>query len=98
RYDPESGQILTASFLDYAMPRAQDVMTFRTEFVEIPCRTNSLEAKGAGEAGVAGAIAAAYNGLLHALAPAGVSELEMPATSHAVWQALARHAREEARG
>lgn len=98
RYDPESGQILTASFLDYAMPRAQDLVTFRTEFVEIPCRTNSLGAKGAGEAGVAGAIAAAYNGLLHALAPAGISELEMPATSHAVWQALARHARAEGRG
>lgn len=97
-YEPETGQFLTASFLDYAMPRAQDVVTFRTEFVEIPCRTNSLGAKGAGEAGVAGAIAAAYNGLLDALAPMGISRLEMPATSHTVWQALARRERAGGRG
>lgn len=90
RYERDSGQLLSGSFLDYAMPRAGDLVPICTEFLEIPSSTNPLGAKGAGEAGVSGALAAGYSAVLDALAPAGVGELSMPAASHRVWQALAR--------
>lgn len=88
RYDAETGQLISGSFLDYAMPRAGDLLGLRIEFLEVPCRTNDLGAKGAGEAGVAGALAAANGAVLDALAPLGVTDLAMPFTSDRVWQAL----------
>jgi carbon-monoxide dehydrogenase large subunit len=87
-YDPGSGQPLAASFMDYGLPRADDLPAYRSELVEIPCRTNPLGTKGAGEAGTTGALAAGYNALLDALAPAGITEFALPATPPRIWEAL----------
>jgi carbon-monoxide dehydrogenase large subunit len=87
-YDPESGQLLSGSYMDYAMPRADDVPTFRIGHVCTPCTTNPLGTKGCGEAGAIGSPPAVINAVLDALAPLGVKELDMPATSHRVWQAI----------
>jgi carbon-monoxide dehydrogenase large subunit len=89
-YDPESGQLLTASFMDYAMPRADDLCDFRIASHPVPTALNPLGAKGVGEAGAVGALGAAMNAILDALAPAGVASLDMPATSEKVWRALSR--------
>jgi carbon-monoxide dehydrogenase large subunit len=88
-YEPESGQLLTASFQDYTMPRAADLPDFEVHFVEdIPCTTNPMGIKGAGEAGCIGAPPAVINALIDALAPYGVRHIDMPATSERVWQCL----------
>ncbi|MCR0983771.1 xanthine dehydrogenase family protein molybdopterin-binding subunit [Roseomonas populi] len=87
-YDPETGQPLTASFMDYGLPRAEDLPAYVTELVEVPCRTNPLGTKGAGEAGTTGAFAAGYNALLDALAPAGIAEFPLPATPPRIWACL----------
>jgi len=87
-YDPESGQLLSGSFMDYAMPRADDVPMFNIGHVCTPCTTNPLGTKGCGEAGAIGSPPAVINAILDALAPLGVKELDMPATSHRVWQAI----------
>ena len=87
-YDPESGQLLSGSFMDYAMPRADDMPTFNIGHVCTPCTTNPLGTKGCGEAGAIGSPPAVINAVLDALAPLGVKELDMPATSHRVWQAI----------
>jgi carbon-monoxide dehydrogenase large subunit len=85
------GQLLSATFMDYALPRAADFPFFRCETDESqPCTHNPLGAKGCGESGAIGAPAALVSGLLDALAPLGVTELEMPATPHRVWQAIMR--------
>ncbi len=84
-YDPETGQLLTGSFMDYAMPRAGDLCNFEVGHNTVPTKLNPLGAKGAGEAGTVGALAAAMNAIVDAI---GTSELEMPATSERVWQAL----------
>ena len=88
-YDP-SGQLLTASFMDYAMPRADDLPRFVTAYHGVPCTTNPLGAKGAGESGVAGAIPAAMNAVLDALAHAGIEDFDLPASPHRIWEALQR--------
>ncbi len=88
-YDP-SGQLLSGSFMDYCMPRADDVPAFEFSTVEVPCPTNPLGMKGCGEAGSVGACAAVMNALMDALAAHGVSRLDMPATPLAVWRALHR--------
>jgi aerobic carbon-monoxide dehydrogenase large subunit len=89
RYDAESGQLLTGSFMDYCLPRADDLPSLIVETDETsPCRTNVLGAKGAGEGGAIGAPAAVMNAVLDALAEAGVESLDMPATPQAVWRAL----------
>ena len=94
-YDADSSQLVTGSFMDYAMPRAEGLPDFKTEFdTSIPCLTNALGAKGVGELGTIGATPATMNAVADALAAAGVrnaSDIEMPATSERVWQAL--HAR-----
>ncbi|WP_337875033.1 xanthine dehydrogenase family protein molybdopterin-binding subunit [Elioraea sp.] len=94
RYDPETGQTATASFMDYAVPRADDLPAIDWETVEIPCRTNPLGVKGCGEAGCAGSLPAAMNAVTDALRSAGVPEtalpLPMPATPERVWRALRR--------
>ena len=89
-YDPESGQNLTASFMDYAMPHAHDVPSFATGFEEIPCTTNPLGVKGIGEAGAIGTPPAVINAILDALRPLGVTHIDMPATPMRVWGAISR--------
>jgi carbon-monoxide dehydrogenase large subunit len=93
-YDPDSGQNLSASFMDYAMPRAKDLPSFTTDFEEVPCTTNPLGVKGIGEAGAIGTPPAVINALIDALRPLGVTDIEMPATSMRVWEAI-RQAREK---
>jgi len=95
RYDGESGQLLTASFQDYAMPRA-DIATsfFKTEFdTSIPCLTNALGVKGVGELGTIGATPAVVNAVIDALAHTGLGRaaerIQMPLTAPRVWRALA---------
>lgn len=91
-YDPESGQLLSASLNDYALPRASDLPDIEVELVEIPCETNPLGVKGAGEAGAVGSPPAVMNALIDALSSSGVTEIDMPATPEIVWRALARAA------
>jgi len=88
-YDAESGQLLSGSFLDYAMPRADDLPNFVTEVDETePCTHNPLGAKGCGESGTNGAPAALVCAILDALSPVGVEDITMPATPHRIWQAI----------
>ena len=88
-YDTESGQLLTGSFMDYALPRADDVPSFDCGFHHAPCVTNPLGVKGAGEAGAVGAPPAVINALVDALHPvAGLKHIDMPATHEKVWRAL----------
>jgi carbon-monoxide dehydrogenase large subunit len=87
-WDRESGQLLTASFLDYVMPRAQMVPNMEVKSNPVPTKYNPLGAKGAGEAGTVGAMPAVMNAILDALAPLGVKDVAMPATSLNVWRAI----------
>ncbi len=89
-YDPDSGQMLSGSFMDYTMPRADTISSIQVESNPVPTELNPLGAKGAGEAGTVGALPAVMNAVLDALAPLGVRELDMPATSERVWQAIQR--------
>ena len=86
-YD-EHGQLLTASFMDYMLPRADDLPALRVGHHGVPCTTNPLGVKGAGESGVAGALPSAVNAVLDALAGRGVRELDMPMSPVRVWAAL----------
>ena len=86
-YD-DQGQLLTASFMDYPMPRADTVPHMTIAHHSVPCNTNPLGVKGAGESGVAGALPAAVNAILHALSARGVASLDMPFTPERVWKAL----------
>ena len=92
-YDADSAQRLTGSFMDYAMPRAGDVPSFDSGFHHVPCTTNPLGVKGAGEAGAVGAPAAVINAIVDAL---GVPHIDMPATPEKVWRASG--AAQESRG
>lgn len=87
-YDRETGQLLTGSFMDYAMPRADDFPEFKIGHVCTPCTHNPLGTKGCGEAGAIGSPPAIINAVLDALAPLGVKDIDMPATPHRVWQAI----------
>jgi carbon-monoxide dehydrogenase large subunit len=87
-YDKESGQLLTGSLMDYALPRADDLPSFNVATKVTPCTHNPLGAKGCGEAGAIGAPAALMNAVLDALAPVGVKHFDMPASPHRVWQAI----------
>jgi carbon-monoxide dehydrogenase large subunit len=89
-YDRESGQLLTGSLMDYALPRADHLPAFTVSTRVTPCTHNPLGAKGCGEAGAIGAPAALMNAVLDALAPLGVTKLDMPASSARVWQAIAQ--------
>ena len=88
RYDGDSGQLLTGSLMDYAMPRAGDYPAIAITFNEVPCTTNVLGIKGAGEAGSVGSLAATMNAVLDALARANVAHIDMPATPSRIWAAL----------
>jgi carbon-monoxide dehydrogenase large subunit len=87
-YDRETGQLLTGSFQDYAMPRADDFPDFKIGHVCTPSTVNPLGTKGCGEAGAIGSPPAVMNAVLDALAPLGVRDLDMPATPSRVWQAI----------
>jgi aerobic carbon-monoxide dehydrogenase large subunit len=87
-YDPTSGQLLSGSLTDYALPRADDMPEIEVAFVEVPCVTNPLGVKGAGEAGAVGSPPAVINAILDALAEDGVQQIDMPATPERVWRAL----------
>ncbi|CAN5283342.1 xanthine dehydrogenase family protein molybdopterin-binding subunit [soil metagenome] len=84
----DDGQLLTGSFMDYAVPRAEDVPFFEFETVEILTENNEIGMKGAGEAGTVGALAAVMNGIQDALAQAGVDQIDMPATPLRIWKAI----------
>lgn len=86
-YDAE-GQMLSGSFMDYAMPRAADLPSFVFESRPVPAKTNPLGVKGCGEAGCAGALSAVMNAVLDALKPCGVTQMQMPATSMKIWRAM----------
>jgi carbon-monoxide dehydrogenase large subunit len=89
RYDPESGQLLTGSLMDYCVPRADDLPSIATFTDEsTPCRINPLGAKGVGELGTVGGTPTVINALLDALRPLGVKHIEMPATPERVWRAM----------
>jgi len=88
-YDRASGQLLTASFLDYAMPRAADLPAFQTAFIANPAPSNPLGVKGASESGTIGAPAAIGNAVIDALWHLGVRDVGLPITSESVWRALA---------
>jgi carbon-monoxide dehydrogenase large subunit len=87
-YDRASGQLLTASFMDYAMPRADDFPAFATELSEVPSPTNRLGVRSGGEGGTTPALAAVVNAIVDALADLGVTHVEMPATPERVWRAI----------
>jgi aerobic carbon-monoxide dehydrogenase large subunit len=88
-YDRDSGQLLTGSLMDYALPRADDLPPIDTHADESqPCRVNPLGAKGVGELGTVGATPTVINAVLDALRPLGVDDIGMPATPERVWRAI----------
>jgi carbon-monoxide dehydrogenase large subunit len=87
-YDPQSGQMLTGSFMEYAMPRADTLPDVVIGSNPVPTVLNPLGAKGAGEAGTVGALPAVMNAIMDALTPQGVRHLDMPATPARIWQAI----------
>ncbi len=87
-WDRESGQLVSGSFMDYTMPRADDLPSFEMEINEVPTPTNPMGVKGAGEAGCVGALPAVMNAIVAALRPLGVTTLDMPATPERVWRAM----------
>ena len=88
QFDTESGQLVTGSFMDYTMPRADDLPSFEMEINEVPTPTNPMGVKGAGEAGCVGALPAVMNAIVDALRPLGITTLDMPATPERVWRAM----------
>ena len=95
-YDEQSGQLITGSFLDYGMPRADDFPSFASELVEIPAKTNPLGIKGIAESGTIGAPPTVVNAVLDALSSRGVEHLDMPLTPARIWQAANAPAKERA--
>ncbi|AWK90091.1 xanthine dehydrogenase family protein molybdopterin-binding subunit [Azospirillum thermophilum] len=90
-YDPDSGQLLSGSFMDYQMPRAVDLPPIAIKLNCVPSTTNALGMKGAGEAGAIGAPPAIINALVDALSDHGIAHIDMPATPETVWRAIRRH-------
>jgi aerobic carbon-monoxide dehydrogenase large subunit len=87
-YDRESGQLITGSFMDYAMPRASDSPSFTIENHPVPAKSNTLGVKGCGEAGCAGALPSLMNAVVDALSDVGITHIDMPVTPEKVWRAL----------
>jgi aerobic carbon-monoxide dehydrogenase large subunit len=87
-YDRASGQLLSGSLMDYTLPRADDLPDIEVEFVEVPCLSNPLGVKGAGEAGAVGSPPALINAVVDALSPLGVTQVDMPATAQSLWTAI----------
>jgi carbon-monoxide dehydrogenase large subunit len=88
-YD-DAGQVVSGSFMDYAMPRAHDFCDFRLGENEVPTKLNPLGVKGAGESGTVGALASLMNAINHALADIGAEYVQMPATAEKIWKAIAK--------
>jgi len=89
-YDRESGQLVAGSFMDYCLPRADDLPDIEVDLIEIPCATNPLGVKGAGEAGAVGSPPAVINAVVDALAEDGIAHVDMPVTPERLWRALAQ--------
>jgi carbon-monoxide dehydrogenase large subunit len=87
-YDPETGQLLTGSFMDYPMPHADLMRAIRCDEHPVPTQANALGAKGVGESGTSGALGATMNAILDAVRPAGITDLDMPVTPDRLWRAL----------
>ncbi len=87
-YDAASGQLVSGSFMDYALPRADDLPDIEVELLEVPCESNPLGVKGAGEAGAVGSPPAVINAVVDALSVDGVTHIDMPATPEKIWRAL----------
>jgi aerobic carbon-monoxide dehydrogenase large subunit len=87
-FDPETGQLVTGSLTDYCLPRAEDLPAVEFSYNVVPCRTNPLGIKGAGEAGAIGAPPALVNAIVNALAPLGIEHIDMPVTPERLWQAI----------
>jgi carbon-monoxide dehydrogenase large subunit len=87
-YDPETGQLLSGSFMDYAMPRADGFPLFKTEIVEIPSPTHPLGMRPAGEGGTTPSLGVMINAIVDAVAEFGVKHIEMPATPERIWRAI----------
>jgi carbon-monoxide dehydrogenase large subunit len=87
-YDPESGQPLAGSFMDYALPRAADLPFFATDISEVPSTTHPLGFRGGGEGGITPSLGVIVNAVVDALAEFGVTHIEMPVTSEKVWRAM----------
>jgi carbon-monoxide dehydrogenase large subunit len=87
-YERASGQMLSASLMDYAMPRADDFPLFVTELSEVPASSHPLGFRPGGEGGTTPALAAGINAVVDALADFGVTHIEMPATPERVWRAI----------
>ena len=88
-YDPSSGQLVSGTFMDYGIPRADDLPDIDVDLIEIPCETNPLGVKGAGEAGAVGSPPAVVNAIVDALAEDGVRHVDMPATPERLWRTIA---------
>jgi aerobic carbon-monoxide dehydrogenase large subunit len=88
RYEDGTGQLLSGSFMDYCMPRADDMCRMDIESNPVPTKTNPLGVKGAGEAGTVGAMPAVTNALVDALSVLGVRHVPMPATPERLWRAI----------
>jgi carbon-monoxide dehydrogenase large subunit len=86
-YD-ESGQLVTGSFMDYAMPHAADMPSFDVSTLEVPCKNNPMGVKGCGEAGSVASPAAVINAIIDALADLGITEIDMPATPQKIWRLI----------
>jgi aerobic carbon-monoxide dehydrogenase large subunit len=89
-YDRQSGQLITGSFLDYAMPHASSLPNVECALEEVPCKTNPLGVKGIGESGTIGAPPTIINAVIDALRPLGVESIDMPATPLRVWETIQR--------
>jgi len=87
-YDPATGQTSSATFMDYAIPRADQLPSFHTEISEVPSTSNPLGLRGGGEGGTTPALGAVVNAIVDALGELGVEHVEMPATPERVWQAI----------
>jgi len=87
-HDPDSGQLLTASLLDYGIPRADNLPAIATDFSPVASLSNPLGIKGVGEGGTVAATPTVMNAIVDALAPLGVTDVPMPATPERVWQAI----------
>ena len=94
-YDPDTGQMLSGSLMDYTLPRAADIPAFEGDLTpDFPSRANRLGVKGSGQAGAIASPATVMNAVMNALGPLGVTHLDMPATPARIWAAIeaARHA------
>ncbi|MGL4557755.1 MAG: molybdopterin cofactor-binding domain-containing protein, partial [Afipia sp.] len=94
-YDSADGQLVTGTFMDYALPRAADGPSIKFETHNVPCKTNPLGVKGAGEAGAIGSCPAVVNAIIEGLSREyGIDHIDMPATAERVWMAIAQSRRE----